>query len=183
MEKDVKKRQKGSEHAGGREKQGGRGMVPCLDVPALLWEGQNRSAFGVLGGRTRGQRALGVQDKASSPGERGSISGSPPGVSPRCAEEDTTYWRNTSFLLRNLKKVGSQTSPRRRHVSVQACCVSDTHTCSESTGGQARGSRRALGDHTRWVALGDRASTLGGLCIAGLLVLGGGGGDVVVQKS
>lgn len=65
------------------------------------------------------------------------------------AEKVTTHWRNTSFLLRNLKKVGSQTSPRRRHVSVQACRVSDTHTCSESTGGQARGSRMALGDHTR----------------------------------
>lgn len=86
-------------------------------------------------------------------------------------------------MLRNLKKVGSQTSPCRRHVSVQACRVSDTHTCSESTGGQARGSRLALGDHTRWVALGDRANTLGELCIAGLLALGGGGGDVVVQKS
>lgn len=65
------------------------------------------------------------------------------------AEKSATHWRNTSFLLRNLKKVGSQTSPRRRHVSVQACRVSDTHTCNESTGGQAWGSRLALGDHTK----------------------------------
>lgn len=183
MEKDVKKkkRQKGREHAGGGEKRGGRGMVARLDVPALLWEGQNRSAFGVLGG---GHGDNGGAGQSVQPWGMGEHLRQPPRVSPHRAKEwDRTYWRKTSFLLRNLKKVGSQTSPCCRHVSVQACRVSDTHTCSESTGGQARGSRLALGDHTRWVALGDRASTLGGLCIAGLLALGGGGGDVVVQKS
>lgn len=98
-------------------------------------------------------------------------------------EKAPTHWRNTSSLLRNLKKVGSQTSPCRRHVSVHVCWGSDTHTCREATGGHAWGAPPALGDHTRWVELGDRASGLGGLCIAGLLVLGDGGRDDAVQKS
>lgn len=101
----------------------------------------------------------------------------------KLAEKAPTHWRNTSSLLRNLKKVGSQTSPCCLHVSVHVCWGSDSHTCREATGGHTWGTLPALGDHTRWVALGDRARGLGGLCIAGFLVLGDGGRDDVVQKS
>lgn len=183
MEKDVKKKKKTErERARGRRREAGwerdGGTPGCAS--AALGRTKPSSFWGFRGGHgDNGGAGQGVQ-----PWGMGEHLRQPPRVSPHRAKEwDRTYWRKTSFLLRNLKKVGSQTSPCRRHVSVQACRVSDTHTCSESTGGQAWGSRLALGDHTRWVALGDRASTLGGLCIAGLLALGGGGGDVVVQKS
>lgn len=181
-EKDVKRTER--ERAGGRWREAGwKRDSSKMPMPSLLVEAQSCwskhgaavGARGFWGQRTRGQGELGIQNWRL---------GAPSSSPPRCHRPaEDTHCRNTSFLLRNLKKVGSHTSPRRRHVSVQACCPSDSHTCRESAGGQVWGSRRALGDHTRWVALGDRARGLGGLCIAGLWALAGGGGDGMVQKS
>lgn len=184
-EKDVKKTER--ERAGGRWREAGwkRDSSKC-QCYHCLWKhraaGASRGlpwvqgAFGDTGHEDKGSWG----HRTNRPGDWGP----PPAAPPRChGPAEDTHCRNTSFLLRNLKKVGSHTSPRRRHVSVQACCPSDSHTCRESAGGQAWGSRRALGDHIRWVALGDRTRGLGGLCIAGLWALAGGGGDGVVQKS
>lgn len=170
IERDFKKeRERAYRRWRGR---GWKEAEPCLEM--LRSEALHCSSLGFWEGS---MRKMGAGDG----GSKGNMVWL---VTPhKLAEKAPTHWRNTSSLLRNLKKVGSKTSPRRRHVSVHVCWGSDTHTCREATGGHACGAHPALGDHTRCVELGDRASGLGGLCIAGLLVLGDRGADDVVQKS